>query len=103
MVVNGGRPALEGVALPPPAPSPAGRFCAQPGSGIVGLIERRELKDRLGDLAVFDARTEDEFSGEDLKTNERGGHLPGARLLPHQALMDGGRLLPPDALRRMVL
>jgi len=78
-------------------------FTAKPGTGKVGLIEREALRDEIGNGAViFDARTQAEFDGLDLKNNARGGHLPGARLLSHSALLEGKRLKPPAALHRLI-
>jgi thiosulfate/3-mercaptopyruvate sulfurtransferase len=78
-------------------------FRARPGSGPAGLIDRHGLKDGLdGDIRIFDARTAGEFAGEDLRRNARGGHLPGARSLPHASLLDHGRLKPADDLRDLL-
>lgn len=78
-------------------------FRARPGSGPVGLVDRQTLKAELGgDVRIFDARTSGEFAGEDLRRNARGGHLPGARLLPHTSLLDGGRLKPAGELRDLL-
>ncbi|WP_245499478.1 rhodanese-like domain-containing protein [Mesorhizobium sp. M1A.F.Ca.ET.072.01.1.1] len=38
----------------------------------------------------------------DLRRNARGGHLPGARLLPHASLLDDGRLKPTAELPRLL-
>ena len=78
-------------------------FKARPGSGSVGLVDRRTLKAELDtDVRIFDARTAGEFAGEDLRRNSRGGHLPGARLLPHANLLDAGRLRPADELQQLL-
>jgi len=78
-------------------------FKARPGSGSVGLVDRQTLKAELGeDVRIFDARTAGEFAGEDLRRNSRGGHLPGARLLPHANLLDAGRLRPADELQQLL-
>jgi len=71
----------------------------KPGSGRVGLMDRASLKAALETETVFDARTEAEHLGRDLKPNPRGGHLPGAVLLPHADLLEGTHLRAPDALR----
>lgn len=99
-VVDGGWPALQRVA----------DFCAdrvehaarptryEAPSGFVpqvGLATRSQLRDALGGpLQVLDARTAAEHAGEDLRNNRRGGHLPGAHLLPH------AQLLQPDGSLR---
>lgn len=78
-------------------------FRAKPGSGPVGLVDRHTLKADLSrDIKIFDARTEKEYTGEDLKKNSRGGHLPGARLLSHGTLLEGGKLKPAATLRKML-
>jgi thiosulfate/3-mercaptopyruvate sulfurtransferase len=79
-------------------------FKAHLGSGSVGLVDRQTVKAELGeDVRIFDARTAGEFAGEDLRRNSRGGHLPGARLLPHANLLDAGRLRPPDELQQLLI
>jgi thiosulfate/3-mercaptopyruvate sulfurtransferase len=78
-------------------------FKARPGSGSVGLVDRQTLKAELdADVRIFDARTAGEFAGDDLRRNSRGGHLPGARLLPHASLLDTGRLRPAAELRQLL-
>lgn len=95
-VLNGGLPALG--ARPVEAASCATAPVLRPGAGRVGLMDRDRLKADLGDVRVFDTRTEAEFTGTDRKGNPRGGHLPGAANLPHDRLLDGGRLRPADDL-----
>jgi thiosulfate/3-mercaptopyruvate sulfurtransferase len=76
-----------------------------PGAhGPVGLVTRRELRDELGTgTQVFDARTPAEFTGEDLRKNARGGHLPGARHVGHADLLTAeGRLKQPQELRAIL-
>lgn len=54
----------------------------------VRLIQRDELRERLGTgLQVLDARTRAERVGEDLRSNARGGHLPGSKWVPHAELL----------------
>jgi thiosulfate/3-mercaptopyruvate sulfurtransferase len=102
-ILNGGWKALEArceeVAGCAPSATP---FRARPGAGRVGLTDRQRLKGQLDEVAVFDSRTRAEHVGKDLKNNKRGGRLPGARLLPHAELLDGGRLRATEALRGMI-
>ena len=104
-ILNGGWPAIKDNAdvrgiIPDAGPA---SFKARPGSGPVGLVDRQTLKAELGaDVRIFDARTAGEFAGEDLRRNSRGGHLPGARLLPHSNLLDAGRLRPADELQQLL-
>ncbi len=91
-VLNGGIGALEQV--PDQVPPCEAEVHLRPGTGKVGLRERHGLKADLPRVQVFDARTEAEFRGEDLKGNPRGGHLPGSAHLSHADLLDGTRLRP---------
>jgi hypothetical protein len=63
------RPNAEGPAglidRKAPAPSPVR---ARPGSGAIGQIEPGAIRERLDDVSIFDARSDSEFSGGDLKT-----------------------------------
>jgi thiosulfate/3-mercaptopyruvate sulfurtransferase len=54
---------------------------------------------------VLDARPAERFSGEAPEPRPRvaSGHMPGAKNLPYQNLLDAdGRLLPPDRLRGVI-
>lgn len=101
VIVNGGWPALKKADIAE-ATKPAqasGKFVAQKDAGSVSLLDRNAVKASLGDAEVFDARTRAEFSGDDLKSNARGGHLPSARLLPHADLLEDGYLKSAETLR----
>jgi len=108
-VVNGGyralAPLIESGKIPVSREITAPKAVTfQPASGIgepITLIERKRLleKIRSRQAQIFDARTPAEFSGQDLRTNARGGHLPSAINLPHTRLMDKeGRLLSAEQL-----
>lgn len=102
-ILNGGWKALEACCEQVGGCAPSSTpFRARPGSGRVGLTDRETLKTRLDQVAVFDSRTRAEHIGEDLKNNKRGGRLPGARLLPHAELLDGGRLRATEELRGLI-
>ncbi|HQR53515.1 MAG TPA: rhodanese-like domain-containing protein [Burkholderiales bacterium] len=104
-VLNGGWPVIaKGQLLPRvAAPSHAEEFMAQPGAGPVGLLVREQVKAQLNSQArIFDARSAAEYAGEDLRRNQRGGHLPGARHLAHTSLLESGRLLSPEQLNRLL-
>lgn len=98
VILNGGWPAVESSSISA-ADADLRSFDLKPGSGPVGLMDRARLKAVLETEMVFDARTEAEHLGRDLKANARGGHIPGAILLPHADLLDGTRLRAPDELR----
>lgn len=99
-VLNGGLPELP--ELPPQAEPAAAVPILSPGVGKVGLMGRHELKSSLDRVQVFDARTAAEFTGDDMKANARGGHLPGAVHLDHQDLMNGNHLRPAKELAQIM-
>lgn len=101
VIVNGGWPALSGTALPDAAPAQTG-FTVRPDSGAVGLIHRQTLRDDIANIRVFDSRTRPEYTGEDMRKNPRGGHLPGARQVSHADLMQNGHVHAPETLRAML-
>jgi thiosulfate/3-mercaptopyruvate sulfurtransferase len=49
--------------------------------------------------AVIDARAHERFTGEVAQIDPRPGHIPGARSAPWAAVLEGGVLRTPDALR----
>jgi len=64
-----------------------------------------ELASSLGDpaLVLLDARTPEEFAGERWAGQARGGHLPGARLVPATSLFGAdGRYVAAAELSRLV-
>ena len=50
---------------------------------------------------VVDARSAGRFAGTEAEPRPglRGGHIPGSVNVPYQTLLDGPRMLPPEALR----
>jgi thiosulfate/3-mercaptopyruvate sulfurtransferase len=98
VILNGGWPEVKASGLSGTDPDPRAPDL-KPASGRVRLMDRARLKTALETETIFDARTKAEHLGRDLKSNARGGHLPGAVLLPHADLLDGTRLRTPDALR----
>ncbi len=104
VILNGGWPAVASASALPAAAGPATNpFQADPGAGMVGVVDRHMLKRQLGDAAhVFDSRTRAEFTGEDARGRGRSGHLPGARHLSHADLMQSGVVYPAEVLRDMM-
>jgi thiosulfate/3-mercaptopyruvate sulfurtransferase len=82
---------------------------AAPGDFVLHVrperrIETAALKAALDakSAALLDARTPAEFAGETMSGQKRGGHLPGARLVPERSLYDkGGRYVAADELMRL--
>ncbi|MBK8269208.1 MAG: sulfurtransferase [Planctomycetes bacterium] len=102
-VVNGGWPALNDEAAKGrirasnTATMPTRRpFTARISNDApVGLKDRESVRESVarGSAQVLDARTIEEYRGQIIHKNPRGGHLPGAKSLPHADLLDaGGRL-----------
>ena len=106
LILNGGWSAIEGrddLLQAAHAASATTTFQARPGAGNVGLVGRQTLKAELdNDARIFDARTVREYAGEDLRRNARGGHLPGAKLLPHADLLSGARLKSAAELQELL-
>src|SRR5262249_51128357 len=104
VILNGGWPALaSATGLPTATAARPGGFQAMPGSGPVGLVDRETLRQQLdGRAQVFDTRTRAEFTGEDARNRPRSGHLPGARHLSHEDLLENGVVRPASALRAML-
>lgn len=106
LIINGGWPALKEYVGKLPltkAPDAASPFVGRPSSGPVGLVSREGLKVVLGQGShILDARTAEEFSGEDLRRNVRGGHLPGATLVPHLSLLNDGGVKSSEVLRKIL-
>jgi thiosulfate/3-mercaptopyruvate sulfurtransferase len=63
------------------------------------IIERDDLRSRLGDVDLLDARARERYRGDTEPIDPVAGHIPTARSLPGTELLDPtGRLLPPDEL-----
>ena len=103
-LLDGGIEAWEAAGLPL---STSAAASGAPSSGTAPALADRpdseigweELAARVGDpaLHVLDTRAPEEFSGEDLMA-DRGGHIPGARLVPWDTLWAGHPpLLAPES------
>jgi thiosulfate/3-mercaptopyruvate sulfurtransferase len=71
-----------------PRQLPAARYAAAPRDGFVW-----NLHDVLANLTnprvvFYDTRAPREFTGEELKSNKRGGHIPGAVLCNYEEFLD---------------
>jgi thiosulfate/3-mercaptopyruvate sulfurtransferase len=99
-VVDGGYPAWVSAGLPTttqePHYAPATLTLA---SAWTGTIDRQELRSRLGEVVLLDARAGPRYRGEVEPIDPVPGHIPTARSAPTDGnLADGGRFLPPDEL-----
>jgi thiosulfate/3-mercaptopyruvate sulfurtransferase len=99
-VLDGGYPAWVAAGLPTstlvPDLPPAQLDLAQ---AWTGTIDRDELRIRLGDVVLLDARAGPRYRGEVEPIDPVAGHIPTARSAPVDGnLGPDGRFLPPDQL-----
>jgi thiosulfate/3-mercaptopyruvate sulfurtransferase len=90
-VLDGGFAKWQREARPITTDAPAyppGNFTPRPQPEL--RVTAEELLARLGqpDLILLDARDEAQFSGAKRRGDGRAGHIPGARNLPREALID---------------
>jgi thiosulfate/3-mercaptopyruvate sulfurtransferase len=99
-VLDGGYPAWSAAGLPitteipdhPPASLHLERSWRR-------VIERDELRDRLGDVVLLDARAGQRYRGETEPIDPVAGHIPTARNAPVDgSLTDDGRFRDPGEL-----
>ena len=106
-LLDGGFPAWRAAGLPvergPAATGPRGDFVPTEAS------QRRIRRDQLLPVVLarsrplLDARTVEEFAGQRFRGQRRGGHLPGARLVPQRALLrTDGRYVTAAELQALV-
>lgn len=93
--VEAGHPLANEVPPPPASPAP---LTLEPAWRNV--IEREELKSRLGDVTLLDARAAARYRGETEPVDPVAGHIPTAISAPFDTNLDvNGRMLGPGALR----
>lgn len=82
--VREGRP----VSVEAPKPIAGNRFTPKPDASLIVTTE--ELKELHGrpDVAVWDVRTREEYTGDNPRRNRRPGHIPGATHLEWVEMMD---------------
>lgn len=106
-LLDGGFPAWERLPLARVSRGPAeagepGDFTPQPVGARRISKEALRLSLAAGGTVLLDARTREEFDGKRLTGQKRGGHLPGARLVPASGLRtEGGGYAPAEALLRL--
>lgn len=104
-LLNGGFPAWAAdparpVGMGQPRAVAPGAFVVRPRPAR--RIERESLLEALrrGGRTLLDARTPEEFAGRREHGQKRGGHIPGARLVPFRALYGpDGRYVGAETLR----
>jgi thiosulfate/3-mercaptopyruvate sulfurtransferase len=91
------RPLESGEAKPKPR-----EFTATMDTGVVAMLTDVQMA-LLGDaIQVVDARPADRFRGDapEPRPGLRSGHMPGSFNVPSAALIEDGRLAPPEQLRK---
>ncbi len=108
-VVNGGWPAIHPLidgggirsSTTPTVARPRSFKARVSTDAVVALLDREGTREALvrSSVQILDVRTAGEYRGEITHRNPRGGHLPGARNLPHAELLTpDGRLRSPEEL-----
>ena len=104
-VLDGGFPAWQAASLPVETTAPESRpatFAARLDEDAAVFLPQMKDIVAAGSLQILDARPADRFAGEapEPRQGVRAGHMPGARSMPFLQLTEGGRLKPPEELRR---
>jgi thiosulfate/3-mercaptopyruvate sulfurtransferase len=75
------------------------KFTPRPAKDMT--VTAAEILTLKGDkkLVLVDVRSPERYRGEFEPIDPVAGHIPGAISIPYQALLQAGKLLPPDALR----
>ena len=92
---DAGQPLSTETPAPPAAPADL-----ELGPSWHGVIERQELKDRLGEVTLLDARGAPRYRGETEPVDPVAGHIPTAISAPYDAnLRPDGTMKSPAELR----
>jgi thiosulfate/3-mercaptopyruvate sulfurtransferase len=82
-------------------PPAAGTFTARPRENVV--VDAAWIQANAKSVNLVDARTPEFFTGASAGSMPRGGHIPGARNVPYNTLLDeAGRFRSADQLRTML-
>lgn len=106
-VLHGGLPAWTAQDLPvdagdEPPVAVSGDFVARPDMSRLCTAEQVRLALEHGTATLVDARAAPRFRGEvpEPRQGLRSGHMPGARNLPFDELIEQGRFRDADVMRR---
>ena len=102
LVLDGGLTAWRAAEQPETAAAPGSTPPTQwiAAAPWPGTLDRHEVRSRLGDLTLIDARSPDRYRGDTEPVDPVAGHIPSAINLDHaENLAPDQRFLPPDELR----
>lgn len=87
----------------PQAPTAAGDFTARPDPSRIADADAVKADLASGSRQVVDARGAPRFEGAqpEPRAGLRSGHMPGARNLPFNQILEDGRFKSPEAIRAM--
>lgn len=71
-----------------PTVLPKATFAAKPKSGVLWNLDKVLGNIKNSEVVFWDCRTPEEFSGKDLRGNQRGGRIPGSKWLDSRVLVD---------------
>jgi thiosulfate/3-mercaptopyruvate sulfurtransferase len=79
-------------------------FHAKPPADTICRLDDVAAAIERDDVVIWDVRAPSEYTGEDLRQNKRGGHIPGAAHMEWLELTApptrSGLLLPADEIKR---
>lgn len=106
VLLDGGLPAWQAAGRPlqtgAPVPAKAGDFQVNVVPARRALLEDVRVVSQTRGM-LLDVRTPEEFAGEAVPGQKRGGHIPYARLVPHVALYNAnGSYVDAATLTRLV-
>jgi thiosulfate/3-mercaptopyruvate sulfurtransferase len=107
VILDGGLPKWKAEGRPvetgPMAPTPK-RFVATPPADLVATADDVANAATSGTAQVVDARPAARFTGEapEPRPGLSSGHVPGSRNVPASALVDDGRLISDDRLKKVI-
>jgi thiosulfate/3-mercaptopyruvate sulfurtransferase len=67
---------------------PVAKYKARPDTGRLWSYQDVLKNFNNENVVIIDSRTPTEYSGEELRGNKRGGHIPGAKLLNSEEFLD---------------
>jgi thiosulfate/3-mercaptopyruvate sulfurtransferase len=105
-ILDGGLPKWKAEKRPLEAGEvkPAARaFDAEMNTGAVAMLSDVQMAFNNNSAQVVDARSAERFRGEapEPRPGLRSGHMPGSLNVPHGSLLEDGRLLPPERLKKI--